>query len=177
MQPEKQDQTRHKSVRKSQIGQYVLAAFLILFGVLVSMADFLWSSHFLDCALAILGLLVLAGISVYLIVKWKKRRRTPDQFGRWKDIRAKGQWHYVIWRGVIGWGVPFGVFFILVRVVLPWFSQSPEYQQGDLVAKIAIAAVLCLIGGLGFGILTWSLIEREYQKYFPQHKETGEDGA
>jgi predicted histidine transporter YuiF (NhaC family) len=173
MQSEDNTEARQQSVRKNRIWRFILAAILILIGILISTSDFLWPLHFQTKYILItLGILLLVGFSVFSILRERKRSWTSDQLERLEKARAKGPLHFIILYGVIGWGVPFGIIFILVRVVLPWISESPEYRQGDLISKIAIAAALCLIGGLVLGILTWSASERRYRKYIQQLKET-----
>ncbi|MEM1380606.1 MAG: hypothetical protein AAGH41_08280 [Pseudomonadota bacterium] len=69
----------------------------------------------------------------------------------WEKLSAKGFWHFVLMRGVLGWGA---VMFVLMtggRWVTSDEQLSPEF--------IAFSAVLWTCGGLVWGVLTYKLTE------------------
>jgi len=103
----------------------------------------------------------------------------PYQVKRWESIRTEGRQEYTLWRGVIGWGVPFLLLFGLLRVVLPWMIQSPEHRQSDsicLIAGIPLLAILSLVGGWVVGTVAWASGETEYRKHVQQSRKADEAG-
>ena len=37
-----------------------------------------------------------------------------DKSEKLKNTMKKGKWHFILWRGVIGWGIPTAVLFKLI---------------------------------------------------------------
>jgi hypothetical protein len=75
--------------------------------------------------------------------------RRPDPGGdRARRAVEGGLPRFVLLHGVLGWGIPTGLLFVL----LTWIIQGrPE----DLAAFLAVNAVIWPAGGLGFGLLMW----------------------
>ena len=71
---------------------------------------------------------------------------------RWELIRARGFGRYVLFRGVLSFGLPFCV----VALVMRRPTTSP--------AVTTLSAVLALVAGAAYGLATWFLREREYRR-------------
>jgi hypothetical protein len=76
---------------------------------------------------------------------------------RWPAIRAKGMAHFVLVRGLLFWG---GLMFAL-SVVMTWLKFGPQHPRFALL--LAVAAALCGVGGLAWGVLTWAINERIFR--------------
>jgi len=77
----------------------------------------------------------------------------PEALAKWETARAKGMAHYILVRGVLSYGLPM---FIAMTFFVHPNDLSPKF--------IGISAVLWLIGGALFGVITWYLLERQYRK-------------
>jgi hypothetical protein len=59
------------------------------------------------------------------------------------------QWHWVLRRGVLGWGTTMFIFFVVPSFFIP--GMRPLTSPGLLITT----AIICASGGLIFGFFTW----------------------
>ena len=76
---------------------------------------------------------------------------------RWPAIRAGGMWRFVLLRGVAFWG---GLMLVFMAIVMS-VQLGPAHPRLPLV--LAVAVPLCAVGGLCWGLLTWTLNERIFR--------------
>jgi len=76
---------------------------------------------------------------------------------RWPAIRAKGMAHFVLVRGLLVWG---GAMFAL-SVVMTWVKFGPQHPR--FILLLCVAALLCSVGALVWGGLTWTINERIFR--------------
>ncbi len=76
---------------------------------------------------------------------------------RWPAIRAKGMAHFILVRGLLFWG---GVLFAL-SVIMVWVKFGPQHPR--FVLLLCVAALICSVGGLVWGGLTWAINERLFR--------------
>ena len=69
----------------------------------------------------------------------------------WEKVSAKGFWHFVLIRGVFGWGVFMFVFMTGWRWIIADTPLTPE--------MVAFNAVLWATAGLLWGTLTYKLTQ------------------
>ena len=84
----------------------------------------------------------------------------PRNLKRWETTRKLGRNRYVVRNGIIGWGIPVGIFMTLLNI----------WQHGFSVASIVIAGIIWPIGGYVFGLITWAISERRYQRFYERGK-------
>ena len=82
----------------------------------------------------------------------------------WKQTRKKGKWHFILWKGVVFWGLPMFAIqtFIINGPPQPssWFySETSKYPA----LWIAFMLVLGCFFGLLFGLFTWHHNERGFK--------------
>ncbi len=77
--------------------------------------------------------------------------------GKWPAIRGRGMRHFVLVRGLAFWG---GLMFAFT-LAMTWVKFGPQHPR--FVLMVAIAAGLCAVGGLAWGLLTWTINERIYR--------------
>ena len=82
----------------------------------------------------------------------------------WPAIRARGMRRFVLVRGLLTWG---GVMFVFMAAMM-WFKFG--FQNPTFGLLIGMAALMCAIGGLAWGAVTWVLNERIYRS-LPSSKE------
>lgn len=75
---------------------------------------------------------------------------------RWRTLREAGMASWIVKRGLLAYGVPMYVFFVVYR----WFGK-PEQLAPSLVYNIPS----WLIAGTIFGVLTWYVFEWQYRRY------------
>lgn len=85
--------------------------------------------------------------------RWLVRNR------QWNTVRAKGLWHFVLFRGVLFWGM---TMFVFMSILLPLFSRRPHAFEPR---TLLINAVIWLVSGVAWGLLTWWISERHYSKH------------
>ena len=76
---------------------------------------------------------------------------------RWPAVRARGMWRFVLLRGVAFWG---GLMLVFMAIVMS-VQLGPAHPRLPLV--LAVAVPLCAVGGLCWGLLTWTLNERIFR--------------
>lgn len=72
----------------------------------------------------------------------------------WKKIRATGCSAWVIKRGILGFGLPLGLFF----AIQTWFNSG--FVQASIVFVPA-----AVIAGVSFGLITWHISEWRYRSH------------
>jgi hypothetical protein len=80
----------------------------------------------------------------------------PKGLRNWEKTRAYGMTHFVLFRGVLSYGL---TMFVVMTFIVHRGDLSPRF--------IVVSAVLWLIGGAAFGALTWFFMERVYRKFAP----------
>jgi uncharacterized membrane protein len=85
--------------------------------------------------------------------RWLVHRR------RWDTVRAKGLWHFVLFRGVLYWGA---TMFAVMSILLPLLSHRPHAFE---TRTLLINAVIWLVAGVAWALLTWWLSERLYARH------------
>jgi hypothetical protein len=80
---------------------------------------------------------------------------------KWEKIRAKGKKNFVIFNGVIGWGVPTAILYTILISFMENYSLSFDR---DFFELLIISIVLFPIGGVFYGLWVWSWTEKIYKK-------------
>jgi hypothetical protein len=75
----------------------------------------------------------------------------------WEKARAGGMLRFVLLRGVLSYGL---TMFVVMTFIVHRDALSARF--------IAISALLWLVGGAVFGVLTWLLMERMYRRALPK---------
>ncbi|MFC7061974.1 hypothetical protein [Halobacillus seohaensis] len=75
---------------------------------------------------------------------------------RWERTREMGKLKYIGFYGIIAYGTVFFIFSLLMDV---FFGDG--ITGSIIMEKIYIA----VIGGIFFGLITWSMNERRYRKF------------
>jgi hypothetical protein len=88
-----------------------------------------------------------------------ERTRRLVRRRQWETTRARGFWHFVLYRGVLYWGA---TMFCLMSIVLPLFSHRPHAFESR---TLLINAFIWLVAGIAWAWLTWWLTERIYAKH------------
>ncbi|GGD14052.1 hypothetical protein [Pontibacillus salipaludis] len=89
-----------------------------------------------------------------------ERHKNANQ--KWSKIREKGKKHYILYYGVLGWGLSTGVLFFLLGEGMEHKLTFGDYFTGGWVLELAIAIGSFLLGGLLFGYTIWGLNEGNY---------------
>jgi hypothetical protein len=76
---------------------------------------------------------------------------------KWAKLREKGHLHYVLFNGIVAWGLP--MFFVMA--VLPYFFGVPLRGQG-IISNLLFGAVLWPVAGTLYGLSTWYFCEKYY---------------
>ena len=71
----------------------------------------------------------------------------------WKELRVAGCSAWVSKRGILGFGVPMGLFF-----------ASQAWIQNGFMQALIVFALTTIIGGALFGLGTWHLSEWLYRR-------------
>jgi hypothetical protein len=79
--------------------------------------------------------------------------------GAWVAMRTKGRWHFVLVRGVLGWG---GAMFFAMGL-MPVLSHRREPSWPYFFSQ----AIIWTIGGALFGLAVWTWSERQFRKQSP----------
>jgi hypothetical protein len=79
-----------------------------------------------------------------------------DKLEKWKKVRAKGKWHFVLKYGIFFLGVSTAILFILI---LPMVNKDVSF-----IMIFPVSIVLFPLGGLLWGTIMWTLSEHIYKK-------------
>jgi len=70
----------------------------------------------------------------------------------WMQIRKKGEMHYVLFYGVLGWGLLTAVLFQLI--------QHFAFEKSITIESVLITTTIFVIGGYFWGKFMWKFYER-----------------
>ena len=76
----------------------------------------------------------------------------------WEKQRQKGRWRYAFRMGVLFWAIPV---YVLIQLFYFLFRENYAFETGRFAAGFIVWVIM---GFLGFGLITWWLNERNYQK-------------
>lgn len=83
------------------------------------------------------------------------------QMNKWEKVREKGKKHYIIFNGVIGWGIPTGVLFTIINALI---NDKSIGLNDEFVILFVTSMIMFPIGGILFGLWNWNSFEKNYQK-------------
>ena len=92
---------------------------------------------------------------------------TASDVTGWEKIRANGWLRFTLWYGLALFG---GVLFVLIGgfiTLLAWLQG----QLPSLIPQLVVIALICLLGGLICGLLTWIMEEKLYTKFKKIHSQ------
>ncbi len=93
----------------------------------------------------------------------KLSNMTPKQLKRWELIRKRGKRHFVLYRGILGWGL----WMFIVMTIFGHLNQV-DFQLSFLetisIPMVITNLIVWTIAGYVFGQWTWSASEKTYLK-------------
>jgi preprotein translocase subunit YajC len=91
------------------------------------------------------------------------KKEMPKDLEAWEKTREMGRTKYILFHGVLFWGVP------MFAIMTFFVNNRPDrpLTQG----MILVSALVWALGGALFGFLTWYINERRYQKHAEQRSE------
>ncbi|MFF2887364.1 hypothetical protein [Paenibacillus sp. NPDC057967] len=84
-----------------------------------------------------------------------------SKWDKWELTRAKGKKNYVIWNGVVGWGIPAGLLF---TAIWNYINHKEIVFNQDFYQTLIISLVVFSLGGMIFGLWIWNWTEKMYRK-------------
>lgn len=80
----------------------------------------------------------------------------------WEKIRGKGKKHFILYRGMIGWGITTGILFSIINTIM--IEGIKGVTIGDIIGKLIISIIAFPIGGYFWGLWVWNIQEKKYKK-------------
>jgi hypothetical protein len=100
-----------------------------------------------------------------LVIPQKPLRRFRLMFAsdaeKWAKFSKLGRKRFVLYFGVLGWGLPTAILFTLL--------QTYELGWDGFLVRLIVAAVFFPIGGVAVGHCMWKWLERKRAKTPPAH--------
>ncbi|TFE00556.1 hypothetical protein [Jeotgalibacillus salarius] len=85
-----------------------------------------------------------------------------NRIKKWEKVRGKGKKNYILYYGIIGWGVTTGLLFFLIGEIFDHGLSLSQYFTGDWISLFSKGLVSFMVGGLLFGYITWGMNESYY---------------
>ncbi|REK77043.1 hypothetical protein [Paenibacillus paeoniae] len=83
------------------------------------------------------------------------------KWDKWEVTRAKGKKNFIIFTGILGWGVPTGILFSTTST---FFNNQELIMNQEFYQTLLTSLVLFPLGGIFFGLWTWHWTEKLYRK-------------
>ena len=109
------------------------------------------------------GLVLLLPSTVILVISFARHRWPPHQIEQWTRMRKKGLWHFVLIRGLLGFGGGVLALFILIGVLFGGLRQPQE--PASIAYKVALLTVSSFVTGLCWGLVFWVLMNWSYKRH------------
>jgi hypothetical protein len=88
----------------------------------------------------------------------KLRQMTDQQAAKWARLQADGPLRFVLFRGVLGWGVPTAVIFAFLTAPFDAFHES-------FTKSLLRSLVLFPLFGIVWGLAMWWLGKKQYRSW------------
>jgi hypothetical protein len=75
---------------------------------------------------------------------------------KWTDLSKLGRKRFVLFYGVLGWGIPTAILFALIQSYLDGWDQFPYH--------LTQALLIFPLGGVVWGRVMWKFLERRHAK-------------
>jgi hypothetical protein len=75
---------------------------------------------------------------------------------KWEKTRAKGKKKYIIYNGVVGWGITTALLVVLINIFINNDSSQTNFYN------LVLPFVFFPIGGIFWGAWTWNWAEKQY---------------
>jgi len=85
-----------------------------------------------------------------------------SKWEKWEQTRAKGKKNFVIFNGLLGWGIPVG---LLYSAVSTYIEHQEIVLNQALYQTLITSLIIFSLVGVGVGLWTWNWTEKQYQKY------------
>jgi hypothetical protein len=85
-------------------------------------------------------------------MKWSEKNIT-----QWEQVRSKGRDHFIWYRGVLGWGVPFAI----TMIVWQWYRKGWD----ELYFSGLFYLIFGPVGGYFWGAWMWKWLEKKYAEH------------
>ena len=83
------------------------------------------------------------------------------QAERLRRLRERGRWRYILWHGVVGYGLTVAILFTVVDVWL----------EGEALADVLPKAIIVFaLGGYFFGECMWYVLSQDFPRDSRRHK-------
>lgn len=92
-----------------------------------------------------------------------KPRWKPENAAKWERTRSKGKLRFIFLVGGLGWG---GIMVVFMNLFHDIFERGP--QESSAWAYFLVSVFLFPVGGVLWGLFTWTVTEALYQYYKSQ---------
>lgn len=82
------------------------------------------------------------------------------QRSKWERTRSKGRKHFLIYNGVLGWGIPTAVIFIVLGVLLK--NDYSGLLTSSFLKSVLTSLILFTACGYFWGAWVWKSNEKNY---------------
>lgn len=89
------------------------------------------------------------------------RLKNSKSNNKWDRIRARGRMKYIIFNGIISWGIPTAMLYTLIITL--WETKTIELNK-EFFNQLISSLIIFPFVGIGVGMWTWRLMESNYQK-------------
>lgn len=91
------------------------------------------------------------------------KKEKQYRVNKWKEVRKKGKKNFIIYKGIIGWGLTTGILFSIFQLFLLDGLCLYQLLTGNSLAKFAVNILLFMLaGGIFFGPILWAINEKQY---------------
>lgn len=80
----------------------------------------------------------------------------------WTEIEKKGKMHFIITKGMFGWGIPTAILFFIVTSLLDYGFNIDTYLNFELLKDLLISLVIFPLCGIICGWSLWKLLETKH---------------
>lgn len=91
------------------------------------------------------------------------KREKQYRMERWKETRKKGRKHFVLFKGILAWGLITGFLFFIYQTFFVSGLSFSQLLTVNLLTHFIVTMSTFMLAGIFFGYIMWAINEKQFR--------------